>query len=115
MSELNGLLDEFSDWKTVTGTFYELTTGLDSQGRPTETWVSRYANESVNFWTDNSLETNANEKFVNNAVGKMLVRASLPITNKYKFTVGTVDYFITGYDDIGGFGEMKVLGWKREY
>lgn len=114
------MIEYFRDWTKRTGSFYQKTVTTDPVGRDVITWplVSGGDNITVNFWTDNSLETLTSDKFVNQKTGRLLLDpAEITFTpdTTMKFTSEGIDYFIVGNDDVADFDEVLVLKWARDY
>lgn len=109
------MIEYFKDWALKTADIKELTTTVNSSGQVVEGETTIASGLKVNYWTDNSQETNVNDKFVDQATGSMLVKNSAftPNTKQWAEIDGKVHY-ITGVDDVGGLGEFYVLKWRRE-
>lgn len=111
MSEFDGMLDEFADWAKTTGDFkVEEQTIVDGVPQP-KTLVTKYANKTVNFWTETSEETDQGDKYLDKARGIVLVPASWTVTIGYQFVTSDATYKITGVDNYGGLSEVKELTW----
>src|SRR6056297_3460362 len=105
------ILDYFDEWKTLTGTFEQKESTTNSAGVPIESWETVTGGEDieVNYWTDSSRETNVNDRFVDQATGTFLVKPekiSFKPDNTMRFNVDGTYYYVEGFDDVVGFGEV---------
>ena len=102
----------FSDWRTKTAIIKSKTTAVNSSGIPenTETVI---ATTEINYWTDNSNESNVNDKFVNQAVGRAILPPGIIVKTTMLMEIDGVDHYITGVDDVAGLGEITVVKWRR--
>lgn len=109
------MLAEFSDWRTKTITVKQLTTTVDAAGVPTEGESVVVENLAVNYWTEISRETNANDRFVDQATGKILTPTQYSLDTTMWFEVDGAKHYITGVDNVAGFDEFLVVSWSRAY
>ena len=102
----------FSDWRTKTAIIKSKTTAVNSSGIPenTETVI---ATTEINYWTDNSNESNVNDKFVDQAVGRGILPPGIIVNTTMLMEIDGVDHYITGVDDVAGLGEITVVKWRR--
>lgn len=113
------MLEYFSDWQNVTGTFEQYVSTTNAAGQPIESWVTVTGGENVkvNFWTDSSRETNVNDRFVDQATGTFLINPadiSFAPDTTMRFNVNGTIYYVEGFDDTADFGQVYVLTWRRE-
>ena len=102
----------FADWRTKIAIIKSKTTAVNSSGIPenTETVI---ATTEINYWTDNSNESNVNDKFVNQAVGRAILPPGIIVKTTMLMEIDGVDHYITGVDDVAGLGEITVVKWRR--
>ena len=116
---MSDILTYFDNWRNATVTFEQFVSTTNAAGQPIESWetVTGDENIKVNFWTDASRETNVNDRFVDQVTGTVLIKPN-NITFKpdttMRFSVDGVYYYVEGFDDVAGFGEVYVLSWRRE-
>lgn len=109
------MIEYFKDWAKKTADFKELSTTVNSSGQVVESETEIATGLKVNYWTDNSNETNVNDKFVDQATGSILVKYSAFTPNTQMWAeIDGKKHYITGVNDIGGLGEFWLLTWRRE-
>jgi len=113
-----GFIDNFADWQTKTGTFYQRVETKDSNGRPETTWtvITGGTDITFNYWITTANETNRNDKFEGQEVGVFLVKKDVLVftpNTTMKITVSTTDYFITGVDNVAGFNDFYTINWRK--
>lgn len=109
------MIAEFADWQTKTITIKELTTTVDGDGVPQEGESVVASDLKVNYWTDVTRETNQNDRFVDQALGTILLDPGVSVSTAMWFELDGVKHYITGVDDVAGMGEFTVVSWRREY
>lgn len=108
-----GILDYFDDWQVYTGTAYQKQETRDSQGRITTSYTEVEAEVLYAAWVDNSQQTNTDDQFLNQEVGRILIDpADISFTPTVDHKID--DLFIEGVDNVAGFGEAYVLKYRRE-
>jgi hypothetical protein len=109
------MLQEFSDWRTKTITIKQLTTTVNSSGVPIEGESTVVADLKVNYWTDVSRETSTNDKFVDQAIGTILVPTSYTLDTTMWFETDGEKHYITGVDNVAALDKILVVSWRRAY
>jgi len=103
----------FADWRTKIAIIKSKTTSVNpNTGIPEETEAT-VATVDINYWTDNSNESNVNDKFVNQAVGRAILPPGIIVKTTMLMEIDGVDHYITGVDDVAGLGEITVVKWRR--
>jgi hypothetical protein len=106
----------FADWRKKTvdikqaTTTTNATTGVVTEG---ETVVA--SGVGINYWTGTSQVTSQIDKFVDQAVGSALLPPSITVDTTMFMEIDGVKHYITGVDDIAGFGDIVVVSWRREH
>lgn len=109
-------LDDFRDLLDKSGTFEIESTIKNSEGVPTKSWTTEQV-VSCGFWTDNSQETNINDKFVDQNIGQIIVDPydlTFVPTTKHRCSINNTLYYIEGVDDSVNQGEVYFLKYRRE-
>ena len=111
-----GILDEFGDWMKKTADIKQLVTTKGSDGRPAESETVIATGVEVAYWTDVSRETNQNSKFVDQALGTVLLDPSVydNITTEMWLEIDDKKHYVIGVDNVAEFGELLVVKWRRE-
>lgn len=110
-------LDCFAEEMNKTGSLQLEVTNKGATGQTSITW-DVVETVTFGFWTDNSIQSNNNDKFVNDKTGTIILdpaKVSILPGIKYKIVYNSEDYFITGNDDIAFMGEVYALNFKKEY
>lgn len=85
-------------------------------GEITKGWTTEQT-VSAGFWTDKSIETDINDKFKDDAIGKIVVdpaELTFTPTIKHRATIDSVVYFIEGVDNIADQDEVYLLTYRKE-
>ena len=115
------ILNAFNDYPQQTALFYEKST-TNSNGVVTDVWTN-VSSCKVWIYTNSSIQTNQNYKFVNKETGNiiydpaMMVNAAgktFDITKKLKAIIDGIDYFIEGKDNIFRFNEVQILTYQKD-
>lgn len=107
------MTEAFLDWKKKTVTFYRKTTTVDANGVPSDTAVVIASGVKIGFWVDRAIESNLNDRFVGEAIGRAMLGQDMGLTTEDWFEIDGVKHFITGVNDVGGFGEVIIVSWRR--
>ena len=109
-------IDSFEPWMQQQGDMYIETFVNDPQGGD-YTWTLSQANLDFGFYVEKSAQTNVNEQFVDDKIGKLVFRyrdLTFTPTIKHKLIYNSQDYFITGVDNVGLQNEVYLLSFRKE-
>ena len=109
------MITAFANWRTKTATLKRNTVTVDSSGVPQETEQTVASGLRVNFWTDQSVESNVNDKFVDQATGRVILPHAVAVDTTMWLEIDGEKHYVTGVDDVGGFGDVLVVSWRRQY
>jgi hypothetical protein len=127
------MFQHFTDW-AGTAVFYRVVTSKDSAARTVSTTQTINAGAAITFgrWTDKSVQTNQNDKFVLSEVGRFClayqsffvsVTAGTPAVttttfvqpdNTWYAVIGGKKYFIEGVYNVGGQNELYVFSYRKD-
>ncbi|MDA3939819.1 MAG: hypothetical protein PF693_10980 [Spirochaetia bacterium] len=108
------MLEFFTDWQKKTANIKELITTKNDAGQTVESETVIASGITINWWIDNSNETNINDKFVDQVKGSALISPEYTLNTKQWMEIDSVKYYIIGVDDVAGFGEVTLVKWRRE-
>jgi hypothetical protein len=108
------MMQHFAHWRKKTATIYSYATTVDADGVPSDTATVVSSGVKIAYWIDQAIETNINDQFAGQVTGQAIVPTDLAITNKMTMTIDGTTHYVTGVNDIGGFGEIKLVSWRRE-
>ena len=109
-------IDAFDCWITNKGDFHSKDVDSTSEGTVT-TWPLTQASVDFGFYVEKSIQTNVNEKFIDNKTGTLVCRfRDLTFTPKidHKLIYNSEDYFIIGTDNVGLQNEVWLLKFRKE-
>lgn len=109
-------LDDFRDLLNYSATFQVESTTKNSDGVPVKSWATDQV-VSAGFWTDNSQQTNINEKFVDQKLGTIVVdpnELTFTPTTKHRCEIDGEYYYIEGVDNSVFQGEVYFLKYRKE-
>lgn len=119
MSDFSDIINDFDDWKKETGIVYQLTQIRNAAGQTEDS--ESVVQSGIEFWrwTDQSLQTNVSDKFVDRETGNILLdpetTSFTPNVNMWIINAAGIRYNIEGVDNIGAFTEVYKLSYTREY
>lgn len=119
VSDFVGFINDFKDWFTDSCNFeLEQNAQNPTTGEITKTWATVQSNVSFAIYTTNSVQTNVNDKFVNQKILECVFDIedlSITPTISHRILYNSEYYYIEGTDDIQEQGEVLILTLRKEY
>lgn len=116
------MLEYFSDWMPVEAKLYKVVSTKNSIGQTVLTKTAIDGVYKFAKWVTASQQTDLNDKFVNNEIGKLAIAyrkfyigtvEQVPDITWYA-VIGGVKYFIDGIDNIGSMNETYVFAYHKD-
>lgn len=116
MNDFSGMELDFVDWKNVVADVYQESTSTDIYGEVST--VRTLIDEDVKCgkWIESTQQTTESDKFVGQELGWLFISSpGYKIDVTYVFVIDSVDYYVTGFKNMGQFGEIYLVSYRKEH